>query len=128
MQRVWSTTTPTRPPPELFFNADTHDFRKSGVNIECHDGMRATIFADPHLILADEAALHNIFGCKGSSGLKPCLLCRNVFNAKNTRDIVARDPRRRSVDHACASVDNFELATPTVIAAIARRLTRNVAT
>ena len=94
---------------KLFFNQELHDFSKSGVNIECQDGMRATIFADLYLILADEAALHAIYGCKGSSGLKPCLLCTNVFGATNPRGIVSRDPTGRSVDHTCASVKQFRL-------------------
>ena len=108
---------------KLFFNQQLHDFSKSGVNIECQDGTRATIFADLYLILADKAALHAIYGCKGSSGLKPCLLCTNVYDAKNPRGIVSRDPTGRSVDHTCASVNKFRGVTQSVVAAIVRRLT-----
>ena len=113
---------------KLFFNQELHDFSKSGVNIECQDGMRATIFADIHLILADEAALHAIYCCKGSSGLKPCLLCTNVFDAKKPRGIVSRDPTGRSVDHTCASAKQFRGVTQSVVAAIVRRLTHVAAT
>ena len=113
---------------KLFFNQQLHDFSKSGVNIECQDGTRATIFADLYLILADEAALHAIYGCKGSSGLKPCLLCTNVFDAKKPRGIVSRDPTGRSVDHTCASVKKSRGVTQSVVAAIVRRLTHVAAT
>ena len=39
-----------------------------------------TCFASASSRLADEAALHLMLNCKGSSGVKCCSLCTNVFN------------------------------------------------
>ena len=107
---------------KLFFNTEGHDMSKSGIQLECHDNTLMMLFADLSMILADEAALHAIYACKGSSGLKPCLICTHTFNQKNARRIVERDPSGNSVDHACASAGKFKFITPSVMAAIVRRL------
>ena len=106
---------------KLFFNPEGHDMSKSGIQLQCHDGTLTILFAELSMILADEAALHAIYGCKGSSGLKPCLICTHTFNQKNARRIVERDASGTAVDHACASAGKFKFITPSVMAAMVRR-------
>ena len=50
--------------------------------------------------VADELAIHMLYGCKGSSGIKPCLLCANVFDGKTVRDIDAVDESGLAVYHS----------------------------
>ncbi len=108
---------------DLFFNPEQHDFSRSGVNVEFHDGGHALIHADLRLVLADESALHAIYACKGSSGLKICLICTNVYNGTNPREVAAADRTRTAVYHTCAEVARFQHITPAIMAAIVRRLT-----
>eukprot|EP00971_Amphidinium_carterae_P325170 6455300-Amphidinium_carterae.2 len=68
-----------------------HDMQKSGVHVKFHDGATQLIFMAFGIKIADEAALHAAFGCKGSGGLKPCMLCQNVFNCKTERPIAFGD-------------------------------------
>ena len=106
----------------LFFDPCSHDFSRSGINLDFHSGGSAVLFADLDIILADEAELHAIYGCKGSSGLKPCLCCLNVYDAKTTRGIVEADRTGSCVYHTCSDPKRFKFATTEVIAAILRRL------
>ena len=52
------------------------------------------------LRVADELAVHLLYGGKGSSGIRPCLLCANVFDGKEVRGIVATDQTGLAVHHA----------------------------
>ena len=63
-----------------FWDTEGHDVSSAGCHLDVlqHEPMR--VFLDMGGILADEAALHMAFCCKGASGLKPCFLCANVFN------------------------------------------------
>ena len=65
---------------KAFFNPNGHHMGVVGIKLQMHDGSRVRVYVKLLLKLADEAALHYSFGCKGSSGLKPCLKCLNVFN------------------------------------------------
>ena len=70
---------------DLFFNPAGHDFSRSGVLLGLPDGTFVQVFLKLHIVIADEVALHFMYMCKGSGGLKVCLLCQNVFNAKVVR-------------------------------------------
>ena len=65
---------------QAFWDPDGHDVRLAGCHLDVlqHEPMR--VFLEMGGVLADEAALHMAFDCKGSSGLKPCFLCANIFN------------------------------------------------
>jgi hypothetical protein len=105
----------------LFFS-DSHSFSTSGVNVQLADGSFVLVFGALKIVLADEDALHAMFGCKGASGLKCCLLCTNCYNAQNGRDILRRDPTHTAVDHTCADISKLQFATTEVITAIVTRL------
>ena len=107
----------------VFFSDDSHNLNAAGVNLELADGAHVVIFADVAFTIADEAALHAIYGCKGSSGLKPCLCCVNVYNGNTTRQVVERDRSRTAVYHTCTDISKFKFVTPAVLDAILRRLT-----
>ncbi|CAJ1401538.1 unnamed protein product [Effrenium voratum] len=51
----------------------------SGVPVEL-SGSAELLFFDRVLLLADHEGLRAATGCKGSSGMKPCLKCANVMN------------------------------------------------
>ena len=77
-----------------------------------------------------------MYGCKGSSGLKPCLCCLNVCNgssgltvctccinvAKLARQVVGCDASGRGVYHYCTDPAEFIRITPAVLDGIVRRL------
>ena len=71
--------------------------------------------------VADESALRSAFGCKGSSGLKRCMLCQNVFDAKNRRDILV-DDTSWAQDHTVSKLEKCVPHTKHTIAAIFRKL------
>ena len=65
-----------------FFNPNTHDLRRSGVCLDLKTGNSLHLWISLDIVVADEAALHYMYGCKGAGGLKCCLLCQNIFNYK----------------------------------------------
>ena len=80
------------------------------------------IFCDISFVIGDEAALHYMFACKGSSGLKPCMICYNVWNRQYAQDIVKSDRTRTSVYHTEEEIDRCKVATADVIIGILERL------
>ena len=106
----------------MFFNSERHDFAKSGINIELQSGQRVHLFLHVRIVIADEAALHSLFGCKGASGLKCCLLCQNIFNYNEARGIVDADVASFAQHHVCSDASKFVLHTPGTISAVVRRL------
>ena len=78
-------------------------------------------------ILADEGALHALCACKGAGGLKPCLMCANVYNASNPRMIPERDPTGVAVPHTCADSAKLVPLTRPVLSAIFKALAATAA-
>ena len=108
---------------QAFFNEHSHDFSNSGINLTLLDGASLRIFMKLEIIISDEAALHAIYMCKGSSGLKPCFLCQNIFDYKrNARGIVEGDESGVAQYHCCSDASKLVLHTPDTLSAIVRRL------
>lgn len=107
---------------DLFFNPTGHDFSRSGVLLQLPDGAFAQVFLKLHVVIADEAALHGMYMCKGAGGLKPCMLCQNVFNAKEVRGAVEADDSGWAVAHTCGDAGKLVLHTTATIDAVVRRL------
>ena len=107
---------------ELFFSEDSHNAATAGVWLKLHDGTEVHVFFELAMLLADEAALHEIYGCKGSSGLKPCCLCQNIFSERNVRGVVASDASGWAQSHTCTNPEKFVFHTSATIHAIVRRL------
>ena len=105
-----------------FFDSRKHDMSLSGVRLRLHDGTPLHIFISFEILLADESAIHALYGNKGSARLKPCLLCQNVFNANDTRGVVAHDTTGFAVYHTCTEISSLVLHTPGTIEAILKRL------
>ncbi len=105
----------------LFWNAE-HDAKMAGVSLRLHDEGMLRVFMQCGVFIADEAALHATYCCKGSSGLKPCLLCQNVFNCNTSRGIVENDATGFAQGHDCTEYEKLVLHTPATIAGILRRL------
>ena len=80
------------------------------------------IFAKVAAVVADEGALHAFYACKGAAGLKPCLLCTNVYQHSSVRDVVAHDATGVSVSHTCSDVSLLKLHTCATVAAVLRSL------
>eukprot|EP00974_Lingulodinium_polyedra_P015872 1540754-Lingulodinium_polyedra.AAC.1 len=66
----------------LFFDPEGHNLQAAGMTLDLNGGSAIRLFLSFGMFLADEAALHMVFMCKGSSGLKPCMLCQNIFNER----------------------------------------------
>eukprot|EP00959_Pyramimonas_sp_CCMP1952_P073832 1543209-Pyramimonas_sp.AAC.1 len=62
------------------FNPNGHDLRYAGVHCDYDDGQSFRIHATLGIVLGDEAALHSIWLCKGSGGIKCCLHCANIVS------------------------------------------------
>ena len=72
--------------------------------------------------IADELGLHSMLGCKGSSGLKPCMMCANVFLRRETRHVVASDGTGMAVHHTEADHRRLIPATPEFLDKLLDRL------
>jgi len=67
---------------KLFFNPDEGglNFERTGVLLPTSGGDRAHVRATFGAWLADEKAIKEIVCCKGASGIKACVSCKNVVN------------------------------------------------
>jgi hypothetical protein len=72
---------------QTFFPADDSkfNFEKTGVIVK-HNNAEHHIRATFGCWLADEKAIKEIVSCKGSSGSKPCVCCKNVVNRTRPLD------------------------------------------
>ena len=105
-----------------FFSQDGHNFASAGIHLTLHDGTSLRIFMNYGMSLADEAALHSAYQCKGASGLKPCAICANIFNWSNVRDVVANDASGISRYHTCCEIRDIVLHTPATLHTTVQRL------
>jgi hypothetical protein len=106
-----------------FFDENGHDMRH-GMALQLADGSSMMIFLTFGMNIADECALHETYCCKGSGGLKPCMLDQNVFNAQNKRGIV-ESATSWCVLHTCSAWNRIRLHTTDSITGILRRLQRD---
>ena len=113
---------------KMFFDDKGHHMELAGVSVKLHDGITVRVFLKLAIVISDEAALHAIFACKGSAGLKPCMLCQNVYQYKNVRDVVEKDATGVSQYHTCSDVRKLKLHTIGTIKAIVKRLRDAAAT
>jgi hypothetical protein len=105
----------------VFFNKSGHDLSKSGICLTLSDGTLLHLWLELHFVIADEAALHYLYGCKGASGLKPCLECSNIFNWRfRARGIV--ETIRSARYHWTCDFDALVLHDFDSLSAIIRRL------
>lgn len=88
-----------------------HDASSAGLHLNVMDHGPTRVFLSMGGLLADEAALHYAFDCKGAAGLKPCFLCSNIFNQDpdHVRDCVALDPSGFCQPVSCSK---YELIKP----------------
>ena len=52
----------------------------SGITLDLHSGESFRLVANFDCMLGDESALHAVWRCKGSGGVKCCLQCMNILN------------------------------------------------
>lgn len=104
-----------------FFGGGDHDVRLAGVQLELRSGRRIHVWLHLGHVLADEAALHAMFACKGSSGLKICMLCANVFNDKLV-GCKADLERHGGVTHTCGDVRQLQYHTEASLESVQARL------
>ena len=106
----------------LFF--DRHDVSTGGFSAPlCCSGDQATFWLDLRMVIADESAQHVLFSAKGAGGLKPCMLCANVFNTRLRQEsIAAVDRTGWSVNHDCDDASRLVPHTKDTMSEIMRRL------
>ena len=98
-----------------------HDMANAGITVG-RPGRAMHLFLRPGAILADEGGIHAIYGCKGSGGLKPCLMCTNVYDGKSVREVHLHDPTGTAVPHTCADSTKFVPVSVPVLQSIFRQL------
>ena len=62
------------------FAPDGHNLHNAGVRIAFSDGSCSRVRASLRMILQDGGAHKQVFMVKGESGLKQCILCRNLYS------------------------------------------------
>ena len=65
------------------FGAQGYDMQNTGIQVVCAGGTRARLFVILSMILQDGGAHKLVFSCKGDSGSKFCMLCKNVVALKS---------------------------------------------
>jgi hypothetical protein len=113
---------------QVMFSQTSHNMMSSGIMLDMHGGGQLRVFLKVGGFVADEAALHYVYGCKGSSGLKPCLLCQNVFNYQEVRGIVDRDATGFAQHHTCSDYSKLVLHTPSTMRALVAKLQASAGT
>jgi hypothetical protein len=116
-----------------FFNNDAHNMQTSGISLLLPNGVHVRLFVELRYKVADEAALHFAWGSKGSSGLKPCFKCENMFNSKyatgpNSRLIIESDTSNWAVTDKCIDPSRFVTTTKEAILATIDHLASSKAT
>ena len=106
----------------VFFNADGHDLSTAGIHLDLFTGETKHIWMDLSVVVADEGALHALYGSKGASGIKPCMKCANIFNFKTVRSPVERDTTGTALYHTTHEFDKLILHTPATIDATIAKL------
>ena len=67
-------------------------------------------------------AIHVLYNCMGSSGIKPCLLCSNVFLGREKRGVVKLDTSGLAVHHTEHDHTKLQATTVGLLGAVVRRL------
>ena len=94
-----------------------HEFRWAGVRLQLHSGQDLHVWAELGGVIADEEALHVSFANKGHAGWRPCMLCRNVYLQRLTRE-----PGPHDVPHTCTRFRDLRMHTTETHQTIARML------
>ena len=110
---------------KTFFAPDGLNFATGGITLLLFNSETITVWITFGIKVADESDLHSIYLCKGASGLKCCLFCSNVFNAKNERGLFEDGVR---LLHTTSDVACIVLYTKASLAAIFERLERALTT
>ncbi len=101
--------------------------RRSAVRLDFNNGNSIHLGMSLYIIVADDFALHSMFGCNGVGGVKPCLLCQNIFHFKNERGISEGDQGGWVQTHAFTDNSKIVLRALESITAVINRLQRAVA-
>ena len=113
---------------DVFYTNTGLNVANPGLLLDMHSGGSMRVNITLGAFVADEAALHSVFCCKGASGLKPCFLCQNIFHRDLSRDIVHSDTSGFAQLHTCHDATKIVLHTDGTIKAILRRLSRAAGT
>ena len=67
-------------------------------------------------------AIHVLYNCMGSSGIKPCLLCSNVFLGRGRPGVVKLDTSGLAVHHTEHDHTKLQATTVGLLGAVVSRL------
>ena len=81
----------------------------SSVGVILHLGRPVILRAEISNILGDESALKQTFGIKGASGLRPCMLCKNI--CMRGSDLAQHDRTGYLQEIVCSDCTKFDLAS-----------------
>ena len=108
---------PSQPIGELLsatFGGGGFNLATAGINVRLDDGTQLRLFVKFAGLLGDELALHEIWQCKGSSGTKMCILCRDIYNRRFDGDGALKNycAAMREADCTLHTTDtHFEILT-----------------
>ena len=74
------------------------NLERTGMAVRLANGTTMRLFLKFKVLVADEAAIHAAWLCKGASGTKPCLKCIDIYNSRWQGFAEGRgvDPRLKS--------------------------------
>ena len=93
---------------KLFFSSTGHNVEKAGMTLLLHDGTTMRLFLKLSCILGDESALHQIWMCKGSSGIRCCLECPFIAGRSWTAAAHIADGARLKRFHDVCTIQECE--------------------
>ena len=88
----------------LFFGRE-HNFATSGAVLPLNGDRSCVLFAKLGCVVADEPALKSLWCCKGSGGMKPCMLCKNVVLSRLD---IAEHGDNYLIDLSCGNTGLFD--------------------
>jgi hypothetical protein len=105
-----------------FFDASSHDFR-AGIAVQVGLDVRL-VFGILDMIVSDESALRQTWLCKGASGTRPCMLCKNIVDKDS--ELTQCDDSGYLVPSSCCEFGKLDLHTDASIRDVINKLAANV--
>jgi hypothetical protein len=99
----------------LFCDGGSRNFQVCGLPLDFHSGTHIRMFARLSIFVQDERAHKETFENKGASGVRPCMICRNVVSNKS--ELSLHSPSGRITTISESNVAKFVLHTDASIRA-----------
>eukprot|EP00973_Karenia_brevis_P060658 8435728-Karenia_brevis.AAC.1 len=91
---------------KTIFDPSGHHLQFSGIQLDVPRIGKVRLFATFESMVADESALHGVWMCKGSGGVKCCIECAEIVDKNWTHvDCIAPGDRYTPYNKVCKLAD-----------------------